>query len=68
MKKLRLKGLDDKLNCATIIQRCMKTTDGFEDVHVNTATGEITYSPGTCVDEDILREALAKEGLEVEEI
>ena len=65
MKKLRLKGMSDKLNCATI-ERCIKTVDGYETVHLNMATGEITYS-NDCVDEKLLREALAKEGLEIEE-
>lgn len=66
MKKLRLKGLDDTLDCANIVKRCVATVDGYEDVHVNLATGEITYSPGTCVDEHILKEAFAKEGLVLE--
>ncbi len=68
MKKLRLKGLDDRDDCATRIERCVKTNEGFEDVHVNLATGEIFYTPGTCVDPEILKEAFAKEGLEVEEV
>ena len=68
MKKLRVKGLRDRADCATIVQRCMKTVDGYENVHINTATGEITYTPGTCVDEEILKEALAQEGLTVEEM
>lgn len=68
MKKLRLKGLQDKLDCATVIQRCVQTADGLEDVHVDLATGEVSYSPGTCTDDGILREALEKEGFEVEEV
>ena len=68
MKKLRLKGLDDKRNCSEVIKRCVQTVDGLEDVHVDLATGTITYSPGTCTDESILREALAKEGIESEEM
>ena len=65
MKKLRLKGMNDKLDCS-VVERCIKTLDGYETVHVNMATGEITYS-NDCVDEDLLREAFAKEGLKVEE-
>ncbi len=67
MKKLRLRGLDNP-DCATRVQHCVQTSDGFEDVHINMATGEISYSPGTCVDENLLREAFAREGLEVEEM
>ena len=66
MKKLRLKGLNDKLNCATV-ESCIKTVDGYETVSVNMATGEITYR-ADCVDEKLLREALAKEGLDVEDV
>ena len=66
MKKLRLKGLNDKLNCATV-ESCIKTVDGYETVSINMATGEISYR-ADCVDEKLLREALAKEGLDVEEV
>ncbi len=68
MKKLRLKGMNDKLNCSEVIQRCVATVDGLEDVHVDLATGLITYSPGTCTDDSILKEALAQEGLTAEEV
>ena len=68
MKTLRVKGFREKTDCATVIERCVKTVDGYEDIHINTASGEITYQPGTCVDEDILKEALAQEGLTVEEV
>lgn len=65
MKKLRIKNMNDKLNCATV-ERCIKTVDGYETVRIDMATGEITYSKD-CVDGELLREALAGEGLEVEE-
>lgn len=66
MKRLRLKGMDNKLDCAAV-ERCIKTVDGYENVRINMATGEITYN-GECVDENLLREAFAKEGLKVEEV
>ena len=68
MKKLRLKGLESKANCSEVIKRCVQTVDGLEDVHVDLATGMITYSPGTCTDDSILREALANEGIQAEEV
>ncbi len=68
MKKLRLRGLESRANCSEVIQRCVQTVDGLEDVHVDLATGMITYSPGTCTDDSILREALAQEGIQSEEV
>ncbi len=69
MKKLRLKGLDDKMNCSTVIERCIKTVDGFEDAYVDLGTGTISYAPSTsCVDVDLLKEAFAKEGITAEDV
>ncbi|KAF4530376.1 hypothetical protein B566_EDAN018520 [Ephemera danica] len=54
-------SLDDKLDCSTVVQKCVKTVDGYEDVHVNLGTGEISYEAASCVDEGLLREAFAQE-------
>lgn len=67
MKKLRLKGMENLANCRERLNRCIQTVDGLETANVDMATGQITYTKG-CVDENLLREALAKENLEVEEV
>lgn len=67
MKKLRVIGKQNLEGCETKVKRCVETVDGLEEAHINMSTGEITYGPGGCTDEQLLREAFAKEGLELEE-
>lgn len=66
MKKMRLKGMEDQLDYS-VVDRCVKTVNGLEAAHINMSTGEITYD-SSCVDEDLMRETFAKEGLTLEEI
>ncbi len=65
MKKLRIKNMQSLTDCSHTIN--LNTVDGLEQVHINMATGEITYGPDACVDMTLLRESLAEQGAELEE-
>ena len=67
MKKMRIKNKGNLLDCQARVNRCIETVDGLEVAHVNMSTGEVTYSKGDCIDEALLREAFAKEGLDLED-
>lgn len=66
MKKIRIKDMKNFMACRDTINRCVKDVDGLETAHIDMTTGEISYVKG-CVDEKLLREALAREGLELDE-
>lgn len=66
MKKVRLKGREKQPDYS-VVDRCVKTVSGLEAAHINMSTGEITYD-SACVDEDLMRETFAKEGLQMEEV
>ena len=65
-KKLKVRGTADP-DCAQKITKAIEGVEGAEQVHINMATGEITYGPNTCVNSAILKEAIESAGYDVEE-
>ncbi len=66
MKKYRVRGMASP-DCVRTVTQEIKNASGTEEVHINLATGEITYGPAVCIDENILREAVEKSGYQLEE-
>ena len=66
MKIIRLKNFKNSPDTQKTLSECVQTVDGFESAHINLGTGEITYSKECRGDENALRDALAKKGIEVE--
>ncbi|ABB39172.1 heavy metal-binding domain-containing protein [Oleidesulfovibrio alaskensis G20] len=66
MKKMKVRGMQTP-DCAATLTKSIETVDGVEDVHINLATGEITYGPAECVDMSLVKEQVRKAGYEVEE-
>ncbi|MDL2314342.1 heavy metal-binding domain-containing protein [Desulfovibrio sp. OttesenSCG-928-C14] len=68
-KKFRLGGKRPTPDCQASISTRLKTEDGFEDVQINMATGEITYGPGKCtLPEEALRRVCKDAGYDLEEV
>lgn len=67
MKTMKVKEMQNLLNCVDRVKTCIETVDGFETANFDPATGRITYTKG-CGDEKLLKEALAREGIETEEV
>lgn len=67
MKKKRIKNFDKSVDCTRTMDTLVKTVDGLERAHINLATGEITYGPDACIDEKLLKDAFAHEGMELED-
>lgn len=67
MKKKHIKNFDRSVDCTRIVDTVVDTVDGLEKAHINLATGEITYGPDACINERLLKEAFAREGLELED-
>ena len=68
MAKKRIKGLDRSVYCTRLVDTCVETVDGLERAHINMATGEITYGPDVCINEDALHGAFKRQGLELEDV
>ena len=67
MKTKRIINFRQSPDCARQVDTVVNTVDGLERAHINLATGEITYGPDACINEALLEEAFAREGLELEE-
>lgn len=67
MKVLKMKNLRQMPDRDKIIAHCVKTVDGLEYAHINMDTGEIRYGSDACIDEKLMREALAGQGIKVED-
>lgn len=67
MKTKRIKNYNKSMDCTRMVDTVVDTVDGLERAHINLATGEITYGPDACVDEELLKSAFVKEGLELED-
>jgi copper chaperone CopZ len=68
MIKKRIKNYNQGVDCTRMVNNVVNTVDGLESVHINLATGEITYGPTACIDETMLSEAFSKEGYELEDV
>lgn len=67
MKVLKMKNLLQRPDRENIVTQCLNTVDGLECAHINMNTGEITYGNDACIDEALLRETFAKQGIELED-
>ena len=67
MKTKRMRNYDKSVDCTRMVDTVVNTVDGLERAHINLATGEITYGPDACIDEELLKSAFAKEGVELED-
>ena len=67
MRKFRIKNMPQKPDRDKILTKCVDTVNGLECVHVNMDTGEISYSNEACIDENLMREAFSKEGMDLED-
>lgn len=68
MKTKRIKNFNrNSIDCSRQISRAVETVDGLESAHINLATGEITYGPDACINEELLKSAFEEEGLELED-
>ena len=65
-KKLKVSGMSCG-NCAKSVTKAVETVDGVEEVTVNLATGEVTYSTVKPVDEKAVKDNITKIGFGVEE-
>lgn len=68
MARKRMKQFDKSVDCTRMVNTVVNTVDGLEKAHINMATGEITYGPDVCINEELLRDAFAKEGVELEDV
>ncbi len=66
MSKMRVRGMQSP-DCAATVSKAVSTVDGVENVRVNLATGEVTYGPDSCVDPELLKEAVKNAGYSVED-
>lgn len=66
MSAVKVKGMVSP-DCMATVSKAVKTVEGVEDVHVNLATGEVTYGLAECVDISVLREAVEKAGYDLED-
>ena len=64
MKTLKVADMKTP-DCAATISRVVETADGVEVVNVNYATGEVTYGPTECVDENMVKEMIHDAGYQV---
>jgi copper chaperone CopZ len=64
----QIKNFKQGVDCTRMVDNVVNTVDGLESVHINLATGEITYGPTVCIDEQLMEEAFAKEGYELEDL
>jgi copper chaperone CopZ len=64
----QIKNFNQGVDCTRMVDNVVNTVDGLESVHINLATGEITYGPTACIDETVMKEAFAKEGYELEDL
>jgi copper chaperone CopZ len=64
----QIKNFNQGVDCTRMVDNVVNTVDGLESVHINLATGEITYGPTACIDEKLMEEAFAKEGYELEDL
>ena len=67
MQKLKISNMKSP-DCAATISNVVKTANGVEVVNVNYATGEVTYGPTECVDQEMIRELIEQAGYEAEGI
>lgn len=67
MKKMMMKNYDKSVDCTRMVDTVVNTVDGLERAHINLATGEITYGPDACINEELLKSAFAKEGVDLED-
>lgn len=65
-KKFKVRGISSP-DCERRITRAIQTATGLEEVHVNMATGEVTYGPNVCGDPQLVKEAVEGEGYTFEE-
>lgn len=68
-KRYCVRDINSSPDCQASLTTAIKTATGAEEVHINMATGEITYGPATCdMNEGKLRAAVKKAGFELDEI
>lgn len=64
MRTVKIKGMSCQ-HCAKAVTKALDEIDGVKDAKVDLAKGEATFEETKPVDENVLREKIAKAGYEV---
>ncbi len=64
MTTINIKGMSCN-HCVMAVTKALDEIDGLKDIHVNLATGEVTFEEAMPVDMSVIREKIHKAGYEV---
>jgi copper chaperone len=64
MKTLKIKGMSCQ-HCVKAVSKILYEIEGIEDVSIDLARGEATFTEVKPVDQDLLKERLRKAGYEL---